>query len=72
MGLGVNCSSRIAVKMRSRVSAATGRFPLMACDTVVLATPARLATSLMVERCLVFAERTPFALPPDRLEVTVC
>ena len=69
MGLGVNCSSRIAAKMRSRVSAATGRLPLMACDTVVLATPARLATSLMVERCLVLAVRTLPVLPSDRFEV---
>src|SRR5512143_1920993 len=50
MGLGEYCRSPIALKMRSRVAGATGRLPLMACETVVLATPARLATSLMVGR----------------------
>ena len=50
MGLGEYCKSCIALKMRSRVAGATGRLPLMACETVVLATPARLATSLIVGR----------------------
>ncbi len=50
MGLGEYCRSSIALKMRSRVAGATGRLPLMACETVVLATPARWATSLMVGR----------------------
>src|SRR5512147_931599 len=53
MGLGEYCSSRMALKMRSRVAGATGRLPLIACETVVLATPAFRATSLMVGRDLV-------------------
>jgi hypothetical protein len=45
--------------MRSRVAGATGRLPLMACETVVLATPARWATSLMVGRGFVLRGVTP-------------
>jgi hypothetical protein len=38
----------MAASMRRRVSGATGRFPLSACETVLFVTPARFATSSIV------------------------